>query len=473
MSEPAADRLNEPPVDAEAAPPRADAGQRGKPAPDSGPPLHPAANVRNITLAGLFTVAVVFGGFGTWAAVAPLAGAVIGRGEVKVDLNRKTVQHFEGGIVSEILVRDGDRVTTGQTLIVVVDERVSASVDVLRGHLDAEIAKAARLEAQRDEREEFVFPEELLSRADEPAVAELLRTEGTFFRTKREAMLEEVKLLNEQIAEARTEIEGLQQQVSANRAAVALLKEEIEANESLERSQYVQRVHLLGLKRMHEEYQGRHGQGLAEIARARQRIAEMELRIVQLRDNYVQRAVEDLTGVFSTGVYARIFDLRQRLRPSQDAQRRQRIVAPISGTVVDLRVFTVGGVIRSGEPLLDIVPDDNPLIVEARIRVDDIDSVREGQEADIRFSAFKRRATPLVSGIVSYVSADRLVDDVTGEFYYLTHVHADAQSLSEAGIESLHPGMPAEVFIRTGERTALQYLLAPITDTLRRSFRES
>ncbi len=445
-------------------------GERGAKPEANSPPwsgLHPGANVQRIIKFGTFAILLVFGGLGTWATVAPLSGAVIGSGVVKVDLNRKTVQHLEGGIVREIRVRDGDQVEAGQVLIVIADERVDASVDVLQGQLDAELAKAARLAAERDSLEQLQFPEALTSRRDDPKVAELIGTETSFFDTRRRALAEQVALLEEQIEESHKEIKSLRMRADAEQAAAGLLRQEIAAHEQLEKQHYVRKMDILRLKRGIEEYKARRGEHLADIARAEQRISNLKLRIASSRDKYLQDAAEGLTAA-----QARIFDLQERLRPSIDMQRRQHILAPISGTVVNMSVFTVGGVITPREPLMDIVPEDNLLIVEAQIPVDAIDDIILGQDADVRLSAYKRRSTPLVSGKVTYVSADRLTDSRTNESYYLIHVSVDRRSLDEAGNLSLYPGMPAEVYIRTGERTALDYMLSPVTATLRRAARE-
>lgn len=443
---------------------------RAQPAPSAPPPwsgLHPAANVHKIMRAGTVAILLVFGTFGLWATLAPLSGAIIGMGLIKVDLNRKTVQHLEGGIVKEILVRDGDRVQAGQALIVIEDERVDASVDVVQGLLDAEMAKTARLAAERDSLEQIVFPDVLLERADDPEVSELIRTETNFFETRRGAMRQQIKLLEQQIEEARHEIKSLDMRAQAEMEASRLLEEEVAANETLGAKQYVQKTQILTLKRGIEDYKARRGEHLADIARAGQKITDLELRIATTRDTYLQQATEGLTAA-----QAKIFDLQERLRPSQDMQRRQHITAPIAGTVVGLKVFTVGGIIGPREPLMDIVPDANELIVEAQIGVDDIDDVHVGQEADVRLSAYKRRTTPLVIGEVSYVAADRMTSQDGTHSYYITRITVTREALAEAGDIALYPGMPAEVFIRTAERTALDYLLAPVTNVLRRSFRE-
>jgi HlyD family type I secretion membrane fusion protein len=430
--------------------------------------LHTAANVRTYILSGLIVILVFFAGFGGWAALAPLSGAVIAIGVVKVDTNRKTVQHLEGGIVKEILVRDGDHVGAGQALIVLQDERVGATLDLLQGQLDAEFARMARLQAERDGKDHIEFPDYLVRRADQPEVADLLRNEDVFFNTKRAALEEQINLIRRQISEAQEQINGLTSQVRAEEAAVGYLQEEITANEELEKKQYVQKVHILELKRGVEEYQARRGEHLADIAIARQKITELQVRIIDLKNAYVREAADKLTLS-----QAAIYDIEERLRPARDATVRQQITAPISGTVVNQKVFTVSGVIGPREPILDIVPDDNPLIIEAQVRVDDIDDLRLGQEADIRLSAYKMRSTPLVLGYVTYISADRLINQATQEPYYLAHIEVDMESLRSARNLQLYPGMPAEVFVKTGARTAIDYLLAPITQTLRRSMRES
>jgi HlyD family type I secretion membrane fusion protein len=281
-------------------------------------------------------------------------------------------------------------------------------------------------------------------------------------------MEQETTLLKQQISQAQDEIAGLSEQVHAEEEAVKYLKEEIAANERLEKQHYVQKVRLLELARAVEEYESRRGEHLADIARARQKITDLNIRIIGLKNRLMQEAANELTRT-----KAAIYDIEERLRPSRDALARQNIVAPISGEVVNLQVFTVGGVIGPREPILDIVPDDNPLIIEAQVNVEDIDDLRLGQEADIRLSAYKARSTPLITGRVTYISADRLLDESTNLPYYQAHIEVDEEAMNVAPDLELYPGMPAEVFIKTGARTALDYILAPITQTLRRSMRES
>ncbi|OGT79465.1 MAG: hypothetical protein A3H91_05760 [Gammaproteobacteria bacterium RIFCSPLOWO2_02_FULL_61_13] len=431
--------------------------------------MHAATNVQRTVQIGVIVIVLVFGFFGVWMTFAPLAGAIVATGTVKVDLNRKTIQHFEGGIVKEIRVRDGQHVKAGETLIVVGDKRVDATVEVLQGQMDAEMAKSARLLAERDWQESIVFPDTLLARSHLPEVSQLMNSEQNFFTAQRTSLTTHLKLLDKQSAEAQVEIGSMRDRAEAEAAAAALLAEEIAANEKIERSNYVPKVHLLELKRGLQEYRARRGEHLANISQTEQKITDLEIRKISMRDEYLQNAARQLTDS-----KAKVFDLEERLRPSEDALARQQIIAPISGSVVDLKVFTLGGIIAPREPLLDIVPDDNPLIVEAQIPLESIDNVHIGQEADIRLSAYQRRSTPLVYGRLIYISADRLSEKASSgeKFFYLARIEVDRKALAEAGNLHMTPGMPAEVYIRTNSRTVLDYLLTPITNSMRRSMRE-
>ena len=403
---------------------------------------------------------------GAWAVVAPLSGAIIAPGYVKVDLNRKVVQHQEGGTVRAIHVRDGDQVKQGQELLVLDDVRIDAQLDLLRTQLDAERAKAARLEAERAYAPRPVFPGELLKRKSEPKVGEQLARETELFRARREAIETQIAILKKQITETAGEIAAVNEQLVAEERALKLQKEELAANQRLLDQGYVQKTRVLTLQRAVAEYEARHGEHRAELSKARQRVGELELRILSLRNTYAQSAADELKESTS-----RIFDLEERIRPSRDAAERQKITAPIDGEVVGLRVFSRGAVVGPRDVLMEIVPRDKRLIVEARIRPEDINHVRAGSEADVRLTAYKQRTTPLVAGTVTYVSGDRLIESQTGVPYYVVHIDVPADKLAEGRLR-LQAGMPAEVFVRTDARTTLDYLLAPVTSYFRRAMRE-
>jgi HlyD family type I secretion membrane fusion protein len=428
--------------------------------------LERSLDLRPVARAGIAVMAMGCIAFGAWAAFAPLSGAIIAPGYVKVDLNRKVVQHQEGGTVRAVRVRDGERVEQGQELVVLDDVRVDAALDLQRTQLDSERAKAARLEAERAYKTKPTFPADLMTRASDVKVAEQLSRETGLFRARRDAIESQVAVLRKQIQETGGEIVALTEQLAAEERGLKLQKEELAANERLLEQGYVQKTRLLTLQRAVAEYEAKHGERRAELSKARQRLAELELRILSMRNTYTQTAADELKETSS-----RIFDLEERIRPSRDASERQRILAPIAGEVVSLRVFSAGAVVGPRDVLMEIVPDDKRLIIEARIRPEDINHVHSGSQADVRLTAFKQRTTPLVQGLVIYVSGDRLVEQQTGQPFYVVHIDVPAEKLAEGRLR-LQAGMPAEVFIRTDDRSTFDYLLAPVTSYLRRSMRE-
>jgi len=416
-------------------------------------------DIKPIVRAGLLVIAGGLVAIGVWAYFAPLSGAVIAPGFVKVDLNRKVVQHQEGGIVRAVRVRDGERVAQGQELVLLDDVRIDAQLDLLRTQFDAERAKVARLEAERTLAPKPSFPKDLVKQ-------EYVTREEALFRARREALDSQIAVLRRQIRETVEEADALAEQIGAEERALKLQKEELAANQRLLEQGYVQKTRLLTLQRAVAEYEARHSERRAELSKSRQRASELEFRILSMRNTYVQAATDELKE--STG---KMFDLEERIRPSRDASERQKIAAPIAGEVVGLRVFNAGSVIGPREVLMEIVPKEKRLIIEARIRPEDINHVLAGSEADIRLTAYQSRTTPLVPGAVTYVSGDRLVEQQTGAPYYIVHIDVPEQALGAANLR-LQAGMPAEVFIRTDTRTALDYLLAPVTSYLRRAMRE-
>ena len=421
--------------------------------------MNPEQEARGIIRSGLAVIAVGAAAFLLWGFWAPLSGAIIAPGYVKVDLNRKVVQHQEGGIVRAIRVRDGDRVTQGQELMLLDDVRIDAQLDLLRTQLDAERAKTARLEAERTLAAKPVFPKDLLK-------DEYRTREEALFRARREALETQIAVLRKQIRETAEEGEELVRQIAAEERALKLQKDELESNERLLAQGYVQRTRLMTLQRAVAEYEARYAEHRAELSKSRQRASELEFRVLSMRNTYVQAATDELKES-----QTRMFDLEERIRPSRDASERQKITAPIAGEVVGLRIFTAGSVIGPRDVLMEIVPQQKRLIVEARIRPEDINHVKHGSEADIRLTAYQSRSTPLVAGTVTYVSGDRLVEQQNGQPYYTVHSDVPEKSLSDANLK-LQAGMPAEVFIRTDTRSALDYLLAPVTTYLRRAMRE-
>lgn len=435
--------------------------ERPRPAPG------PDGDIRRAVRLGLAGIVLGILGMVVWAVAAPLSGAIVALGTVKVDLNHKTVQHLEGGIVTEVLVRDGQHVTAGQPLVLLGDVAVSASVDALQVQLASERLKAARLEAEQTMRGTVAFPRDLPEQARDSRISDLRAREQALFASRQRALDDRMGLLRRQIGEAKDEVAALERQIEAESGALQLQREELASNEALVSQGYVTNTRILTLRRAVAEYESRQSEHRSELAKSRQKITDLELRVLALRNDHVEAAAGELKETL-----ARIHELEQRIRPAIDAQTRQQIVAPVSGEVVNLKFTAPGTIVGPRDAILDIVPDDPRLVIEARIRPEDVSHVARGSAVDIRFTSFKYRTTPLVAGKVFYLSADRLVDRVTNQSYYSTLIEADPRSLAAAGNLPIQAGMPAEVFVRTEPRSLVDYLLEPVTGFLRRAMRE-
>ncbi len=422
-------------------------------------------SVGGAKFAGLAAIAVFFFGFGGWAALAPLQSAVIAQGVVGVESTRKTVQHLEGGIIREILVRDGDKVEAGQVLMRLDDTQAGASLDLVRKRRDVGIAMQARLEAQRDAKGTILFPAELLARRGEPDVGELIRAQTDIFTNMDQSLRGQSAILNQRVQQLKAEIVGVEGEIAAQDRQIALLREQIQTEESLQAKGLSPRARLLELQREQASLEGRRSQARASIARANQSIAEAQLQIGELKTTFVNDAVAQLGDVQAT-----LFDLGERLRAAEDISQRSVVRAHTAGTVVNLRFHSPGGVIGPGNPILDLVPTEDRLIVEARVEPHDADIVQAGLEAQVRLTAFNQRhALPLMGRVIN-VSADRLVDERSGAAYYLARVELlPSAVLAETKI---NPGMPAEVIVVTAAHTLADYLLEPISGVFRRSLRE-
>ena len=414
---------------------------------------------------GWLVILLAFGGIGSWLMLAPLHGAVVIAGQVKVHDNRKTVQHGTGGIVKEILVGDGDLVAEGQPLILLEDSQVGAVHAVTRTALDVELARHARLEAEMTGRA-IVFPGELVRRAAEPAVADLMQREQILLDERRHAVSAQIALMEQQIGQIGRETDALSGQMNAEKTAMALAREELDSFTALKDRNFVSKPRVLEQKRLVAEYLSRAEERRADIARALRQRDELRLRIAALRNDQSRVAAEE-----AKTSSARILELQDRLRPAEDALERLSIRSPVAGRVLDLRVHTRGATLGPREPLLEIVPAGVSLFIEGRAALDAIKELSPGQHADIRFTALPYRSTPLVAGRVSYISPDALTDP-RGASFYVVRIEPDAEAMRVAGIPALQPGMAAEVYVRTRERTAIEYLLQPVTETLLRAFRE-
>ena len=420
--------------------------------------------VASVAIIGVFMVGLI-----GWAAVAPLESAAIAPGVVSIDGYRKTVQHLEGGIVGEILVREGARVSAGQVLIRLDDTTPRASLELLHGRWLVASALEARLEAERDGLDGVRYPEVLSRRLDDPKTRQVLEGQHNIFQARREALRSQVAILDQRAAEYREEIVGIEGQIRAETEQLALVEEELAGVRTLFDKGFARKPKLLQLQRRAAELAGTRNLHQAQIARARQSIGETRMRAADLKTARLNQVVEGLRKAQSE-----IYDLDERLRAAKDVLARTEIRAPLAGTVVDLRVHSAGGVIASGAPLLDIVPQEERLVVEARIDPKDIDVVRDGLEAQVRFTAFNQRHRAPAEAVLTSISADLLTDEANGQSYYLARVELVAGDAATGfDMDALHPGMQAEVMIVTGARTALDYLLEPLLLSLNRAFRES
>lgn len=431
-------------------------------------PANPLARSRELVLAGSALIGIFVIGFGTWAVMAPLESAAVAMGSVVSESSRKTVQHLEGGIISAILVHDGDTVMAGQSLIRLDDTKARTTLLALRGQLwDAE-AREARLIAERDGADTIDFPADLVAQQSEPAVAAAIAGQQKIFDARRSLVQSKTAAIRERIAQVHEEINGHQAEVVALEKRVALLQEEVGGVKQLVAGGLERKSRLLQLERDLADADGKRGDTLAQIARAKQTIAEAEIDILSLQNDRQKDVADELRETQKKG-----HELAEQAQAAADVLARVDVRAPENGTITDLRVHTPGGVINPGEPLLDLVPQADRLVVEVQLRPEDIDRVHEGLTAQVRLLPYKQRRTPPLDAVVTYVSADRLVDKKTDRSYYTAKLRVDEKELAElAGEVKMVPGMPSEAMIKTGETTVAAYALSPILDSFHRAFRE-
>jgi HlyD family type I secretion membrane fusion protein len=437
------------------------------PAPAALPAAPPRPPVGRFIAAGLLVVALLFGGFGGWASLAPLASAAIAMGTVRAESSRKTVQHLEGGIIAELLVREGDRVAAGQPLIRLDATAAQSRYEAIRHERDLALASQARLRAEQARAARLVFPEALEARRHEPRIATLLANQEQIFATRRQSYEGQREILTKRIEQLRAQIEGFRAQIAAAERQLGLIDKEQRTVADLVAKGLERQPRLLDLQRRGAALEGAKAESAAEIARAEQAIGETELRILALDDEQSEKVAGELEKV-----QASLARLEEELTAAADVLRRRVITAPLAGTVVNLHFVTPGGVISPGTPILDIVPAEDRLLIEAQVNPLDIDVVRPGLLTEVRLTAYKQRLTPVLDGRLVQVSADRFVDERTGVAYYKALVEVPASELARAGDVALYPGMPTEVMIKTGERTFLDYLLQPIRDSFARAFTE-
>lgn len=428
-------------------------------------------------------LAIFFGGFVGWSMEFDLASAVIAPGVISPEGARRPVQHFEGGIVSEVLVKDGDRVVKGQPLVVLQETRAKSQVDQFADQRAILQMRLQRLLAERRLEKTFE-PDETAVRAelkqsDGRTVAssdntinkelnDALKMEREIFNSRRDSLLSQEKILQSQIAQLREEIGGLNKQIQSVDQQLDLVKEEIVDLQTLFDKGLGRKPPLLERKRAQADLLGQRATAVARIARAKQTIAQTEAKISDLQTRYVEAADREMADVRT-----QLVKLGNQLQQSEDVLKRTTLTAPDTGYVVGLKKTSENAVVKGGEVIMEIVPEAAALVIDAQVAPTDIDDVHEGQTATVVLSAYKRRHMPRIEGALEYVSADSLMDERTGAHYFLARVAVNEEAIRKlAPNVKLSAGMPAEVMISTGKQTMFDYIVGPINQTLRRSFRE-
>lgn len=427
------------------------------------------SELRASCIFGVAVIGIFLGGGTLWAVSAPLSGAVIANGVIGFESKRQTIQHLEGGIIKEIRVKEGDIVTAGSTLLVLDDTTARARTDELRNRIRTLAAEEARLLAERERNAKIEFDHPLLQSPNDSEVALVIKQQTSLFKARITNFKTRRKILKKRIGQLEKQIDGLAIQLKGVRRQLELVREEAATVADLVKKGYERKPRLLSLLRAEANVSATEGELITSIARGEEAISETELRITMLETDLLEDVDARLSQVTAERVSA-----EKIYRETTDRLARTNILSPIDGVVLDVRFKTVGGVIRAGEPILDIVPvGDDELIINARVRPTDIDEVATGSSATVMFSAFQRRYLKRINGEVVQVSADAFSDETTRERYYLIEVKIDRAHLDEVAPElELTAGMPADVFITTKQRTVAEYLIQPIMRSFERAFRE-
>ena len=422
---------------------------------------------RRHALAGYALIVATFGVVGAWAALVRLDRAVISPGVVVTESSRKQVQHFEGGMVQEVLVKDGQTVRAGDVLLRVDPLQSQASADLFRSQLDAALVLEARLRAEQDQTKALELPPEILARRAEPALARLIDDQASQMAERRATLRGQLALIDAKVTQLRTEISGLAVEKASVEQQVGFIRQELEGLRSLHEKNLIPLSRLLVMERERTRLEGVIGRSVAETAKAQNAISEAGLQVTQLKQKLQEAVTAQLLETRQ-----KIGELREKLVVAQDVFRRHEVRAPVQGVVQGLKVYAIGQVIRSGEPLMEIVPTADRLVIAVQFSPNDLETVRAGMRAEIKFPTFQARRTPAVFGTLTTVSRDRLIDDGTKQPYFAGNVEIDEQALPDAVKHRLLAGLPAEVVVSAGERTALEYLFAPFFDAMGRAFHE-
>lgn len=402
-----------------------------------------------------------------WGAMAKIDSASVAMGTLAVELNRRVIQHLEGGIVGEVLVREGDVVQPGQVLLRLDATRARAQVTTLEDEMDRLRVREAALVAERDGLDTLTFPEELLRRASDPKLADILAVQRNEFTARQLSLRGQSEIIGQRILQLRKQIDGLNVRVTSNDRQLALIRQEIGGVEMLVRSGLERLPRLLNLQREEARLLGERGESIENISRTEQAISEAEMQRSQLLRSRQEEIARDLRDV-----QGRLFELHERHVAAFDQLNRLDVTAPEGGTVMDLRFAALGGVIAPGAQVAAIVPREERLVVEAQLNPNEVDTVRPGMAASIRLSHAAARLTPVIEGVVERISPDRMVDQRTGAPYFMVRIGVAPEELEKHANLKLQSGMHAEVLIRRGERSVATYIIRPLIDRFSTSMRE-
>jgi HlyD family secretion protein len=425
------------------------------------------SSIRLHLIIGLTVVVLLAGGLGSWASTVEISGALIAPGSIVVESSVKKVQHPTGGVVGEVRAHDGDLVKAGDIVVRLDDTVTKANLAIVTKNLDGLLARAARLQAEQQGLDKITFPPALLDRASDPDVKNVMASEAKLFEVRTTGRTGQKAQLRERISQLNEEIAGLVAQAQSKDQEVALVDKELVGVRQLYDQHLVQMTRLTTLERDSARLTGERAQFTASIAQARGKITETELQIIQVDKDMVSDVSKDLRETND-----KIGEYVERKVTAEDQLRRVDIRAPQDGMVEQSTVHTVGGVITAGDAIMMIVPQADDLQVEAKVNPQDIDKLQIGEKTVLRLSAFNQRTTPELIGAVIRVSPDVTIDQRTGQSYYTIRVSMPAEEVARLGEVKLIPGMPAEAFVQTGDRTMLAYLIKPLHDQLMRAFRE-
>ena len=415
---------------------------------------------------GYVIILLTFGVFGYWSTIAPIDSSVLATGTVTVKTHRKTVQHLDGGIMSKLLVKDGDIVKAGDALVLLDNTQIKAQIEMLRGQFITQKSLSDRLRSERDQLPSIKFSKELLAMRDD-RVQEAVQGQTHIFTSRKNSYRGEIDVLKQRIQQLDSKVVGLNAQRNSKQKLVISYQDEIKDLTDLVAQGFADKQRLRELERNYTTIIGEIATLASDVASTQMQRGETQLQIVQ-----TEKKFQEDVATQQEEANAQLFDITERLHAVEDKDLQAVIKAPVNGVVFNLSIYTEGGVITAGKPILDIVPEDEDLIISAQVSALDIDRIKLNAIAEVRFSAFSSKTTPTMEGVISEVSADSFVNETTGASYYLATVNLTEDSQKKLGSLKLMPGMPAEVLINAGERTLLEYLLQPLTDAFARSFIE-